>query len=207
MKRSAEALYGIYGMQSMAASAPVKRPQVQLNTAAPPMFERADLFPATASALNKATEYNYNPNFLTDEEVYKPDEATIRYQIASGAYSGARNIRNTDLPVFKMKHKHHTSIHRIPEDHWLNVRSEPRHGYRTVNDTVKEATARQKITTTGASNRMRSKGGERDFNPKIYPQLPMGLPLSVESQRPVSSDVRINNLLVEDIPVFPQIGF
>lgn len=207
MKRSAEALYGIYGMQNMAASAAVKRPQVQLNTGTPPMFERADLFPATATALNKATEYNYSPNFLEGEEVYKPDEATIRYQIASGAYSGARNIRDSDLPVFKMKHRQHTSIHRIPEDHWLNVRAEPRHGYRTVNAVVREASARQKVASTGASNSMRAKGAERDNNPKIYPQLPVGLPLSVEAQRPVSSDVRINNLVVSDIPVFPQIGF
>lgn len=207
MKRSTEALYSIYGMQNMAASAPVKRPLVQLSTGAPPMYERADLFHASATALNKATDYDYNPNFLKDEDVYKLDEATIRYQIASGAFSGARNIRETDLPVFKMRHASHAVAHRIPEDHWLNIRSEAPHGYKTINPVVREATARQKVITTGASNHMRSKGGERDLNPKIYPQLPMGLPMSVEPQRPVSSDVRVNNMVVETIPTFPQIGF
>jgi hypothetical protein len=194
-------------MQSMTASQPVKRPMVTLSTGAPPMYERADLFPATATALNKATEYNYKANFLKDEDVYKLDEATIRYQIASGAYSGARNIRDTDLPTFKLRHEQPASLHRIPEDHWLNIRSEAPRGYRTVNPIVREATTRQKVVTTGASNAMRAKGSERDFNPKIYPQLPLGLPLSVEPQRPVSSDVRINNLVVETIPTFPQIGF
>ena len=207
MKRSAEALYSIYGMQNMSASAPVKRPLVHLATGAPPMFERADLFPASASALNKATDYDYHANFLNDEDVYKLDEATIRYQIASGAFSGARRIRETDLPTFKMKHANKVVVHRIPEDHWLNVRSEAPHGYKTINPVVREATMRQKVTTTGASNHMRSKGGERDFNPKIYPQLPFGLPMTVEPQRPTSSDVRINNLVVETIPTFPQIGF
>jgi hypothetical protein len=207
MKRSAEALYSIYGMQNMAASQPVKRPLVTLSTGAPPMFEKADLFPATASAFNKATEYNYSPNFLKDEEVYKLDEATIRYQIASGAYSGGRNIRETDLPVFKMKHGSQTMIHRIPEAHWLNVRSEAPKGYRTVNPVVRESTSRQKVLTTGAHNHMRAKGAERDFNPKIYPQLPVGLPMNVEPQRPVSDELRVNNLVVETIPTFPQIGF
>jgi hypothetical protein len=207
MKRSAEALYSIYGMQNMAASVPVKRPLVQLSTGTPPMYERADLFPSSATALNKATDYNYEANFLADEDVYKLDEATIRYQIASAAYSGARNIRETDLPAFKMRHAQQTVIHRIPEDHWLNIRSEAPHGYKTINPVVREATSRQKVITTGASNHMRSKGGERDFNPKIYPQLPFGLPLNVEPQRPTSSDVRINNMVVETIPTFPQIGF
>jgi hypothetical protein len=207
MKRSAESLYSIYGMQSMAASAPVKRPLVQLPMGAPPMYERADLFPSTASALNKATDYNYKANFLTDEDVYKLDEATIRYQLACAAYSGARQIRETDLPAFQMKYAQQPKMHRIPEDHWLNIRSEAPHGYKTINPVVREASSRQKVVTTGASNHMRSKGGERDFNPKIYPQLPMGLPLNVESQRPTSSDVRINQMVVETIPTFPQIGF
>lgn len=192
----------------MAAAAPVKRPLVQLSTGAPPMHERADLFHATASALNKATDYNYEAHFLTDEDVYKLDEATIRYQIASGAYSGARNIRETDLPMFKMRHENKpVCTHRIPEDHWLNIRSEAPRGFRTINPVVREATSRQKVVTTGAANHMRSKGGERDHNPKIYPQLPFGLPMNVEPQRPVSSDVRINNLLVETISTFPQVGF
>lgn len=207
MKRSAEALYSIYGMQNMVPTAPVKKPLVQLATAAPPMYERADLFPATATALNKATEYNYTPNFLKDEDVYKIDEATYRYQLASGAFSGARNIRETDLPVFKLRHQQHVSVHRIPENHWLNVRSEAPHGYKTINPVVREANARQKVTTTGASNHMRSKGGERDNNPKIYPTLPQGVPLSVEPQRSTTSDLRINNLVVPTIPTFPQIGF
>lgn len=191
----------------MPASQAVKKPMVTLSTGVPPMYERADLFPATASAFNKATDYNYQPNFLKDEEVYKLDEATIRYQIASGAYSGARNIRETDLPVFKMRSSEQSAIHRIPEEHWLNIRAEATRGFRTVNPVVREATIRQKVVTTGASNHMRAKGSERDFNPKIYPQLPMGLPLNVESQRPVSHEVRINNTVVETIPTFPQIGF
>jgi len=207
MKRSAESLYSIYGMQSMAASAPVKRPLVQLSMGAPPMYERADLFPATASALNKATDYNYKPNFLEDEDVYKLDEATIRYQLACAAFSGGKHIRETDLPTFQMKYASQSKMHRIPEDHWLNIRAEPLRGYRTINPVVREATSRQKVTTTGASNHMRSKGGERDFNPKIYPQLAMGLPMTVEPQRPTSSDVRINQLVVDTISAFPQIGF
>lgn len=207
MKRSAEALYSIYGMSNMVASQPVKRPMLQLSTGTPPMYERADLFAASASALNKATDYNYSPNFLKDEEMYKLDEATIRYQIASGAFSGGRNIRDTDLPMFKMRHANQTCLHRIPEDHWLNIRSEAPKGLKTINPVVREASSRQKVITTGASNHMRSKGNERDYNPKIYPQLPDGLPLSVETQRPTSSDIRINNMLVQTIPTFPQIGF
>lgn len=207
MKRSTEALYNIYGMEALPSSNAVKRPLVQLNTGAPPMFERADLFAATASALNKATDYNYDPNFLKNEEVYKLDEATIRYQIASGAFNGGRLIRENDIPVFKLKHGKQVQVHRIPEEHWLNVRSEASHGFRVVNPIVRESTARQKVLTTGAHNRMRAHGAERDFNVKIFPQLPLGLPRNVEPQRPVSSDTRINSLVVPTIPVFPQIGF
>jgi len=207
MKRSAEALYGIYGMQNMPLATHVKRPMVQLSTGAPPMYERADLFPASSTAFNKATEYNYEPHFLKDEDVYNMDESTIRYQIASGAYSGARNIRDTDFPVFKMRHGVKTTIHRIPEEHWLNVRSEAPHGYKTINPAVRESTSRQKVLTTGASNNMRAKGGERETNPKIYPRLPLGLPTNVEPQRPMSYDTRINNMMVDTIPTFPQIGF
>lgn len=207
MKRSAEALYNIYGMQTMPTTAAVKRPMVALSTGAPPMFERADLFPATASALNKATDYDYQSNFLKDEEVYRPDEATIRYQIASGAYAGGRNIRETDFPVFKLKHGKQVVMHRIPEEHWLNIRSEAMHGFRTINPVVREATSRQKVLTTGPHNHMRARGGERDQNPKIFPALPLGIPRNVEPQRPVTSDTRINSLVVPTIPTFPQIGF
>lgn len=206
MKRSSEALYNIYGKQATPSS-PVKRGMVKLNMGAPPMHERADLFPATASAFNKAMESTLTPNFLQNEDVYKPDEATIRYQIASGAYSGARTIRESDLPVFKMKHANKIAIHRIPEEHWLDIRSEAKHGYRAVSEVVREATARQKVLTTGAHNHMRAKGAERDKNPKIFPQLPVGLPMAVEPQRPTSYDTRINDNMVQTIPVFPQIGF
>lgn len=207
MKRSAEALYSIYGHQNVIPAVPVKRAVVNLSSGAPPMHERSDLYPAAATAFNKATDYDYVTNFLRDEEMYKPDEATIRYQLASGAYSGGKIIRETDLPVFKMRHAKHVSIHKIPEDHWLNIRSEAKHGFRTVNPVVREATSRQKVMTTGAKNHMRTKGGERDFNPKIYPQLPVGLPLSVEPQRPMSYDIRINDATVAPIATFPSIGF
>ena len=172
-----------------------------------PVYERADLFPADATALNKALDYNLVYKTQENEDILKLDEATIRYQIASGAYSGARIIRELDIPHFHFRKTKIESLHRIPEDHYLNINAEPPRGLHTLNPMVKSTFNQQKVKTTGASNSVRSRGFERDDNPKIYPRLPTGLPFTTETQRPTSSAFRVNATLVDPIATFPSLGF
>ena len=208
MKRSAESIYSIYGFeQSQQTGEMVNRPSTHLNMGLLPMYEREDLFPAPATALNKAMQYDYEPKVLDNEDVYKVDEATVRYVLASSAYNGGRIIRETDLPHFRMKHPAPTQMHRLSEKHLMDVKAEPKRGLRTVNPMVRESVTRQKVLTTGNGNKMRARGGERDFNPKIYPQLPDGLPMSVEPQRATIDATRINQSMVDTIAAFPEIGF
>jgi hypothetical protein len=208
MKRSAESIYNVYGFEKTQENGEmVNRPNTHLNMGLLPMYEREDLFPAPATAFNKAMQYDYEPVVLQNEDVYKVDEATVRYVMASSAYNGGRIIRETDLPNFRMKQPGHMQMHRLNENHLLNVRAEPKKGYRTVNPMVRESVSRQKIVTTGNGNKMRARGGERDYNPKIYPQLPDGLPMSVEPQRATLDATRINQSMVDTIAAFPEIGF
>lgn len=208
MKRQNESIYNVYGFEKpQSAGEMVSRPDTHLNMGLLPMYEREDLFPAPATSFNKAMQYDYEPVVLQNEDVYKVDEATVRYVLASSAYSGGRIIRETDLPPFRMKHGMSGQKHRINEDHLMNVRAEPKKGFRTVNPMVRESVTRQKVVTTGNGNKMRARGGERDYNPKIYPQLPDGLPMSVEPQRPTVDATRINQSMVETIAAFPEIGF
>jgi len=208
MKRTSEALFGVYDFhQHPSASEGVKRPTMMQDLGSIPLYERTDLFPANAEALNKALDYNLVYKTQENEEILKLDEATIRYQIASGAYQGARIIRELDLPHFKMRHTKVNTIHRIPEEHYLNMNAEPARGLHTLNPMVKSTFNQQKVTTTGSSNAVRSKGFERDDNPKIYPRLPTGLSFRTESQRPTSDAYRLNGTLVDPIATFPKLGF
>lgn len=208
MKRTGEALLNVYGFESVPAiSAGVKRAATQLDMGVVPMHEREDLFASNASGINKGTREDYHPLFLKDEDIQKYDEATIRYQQAAGVYMGGRLIREMDLPPFKWARSPATVYHRIAEDHFLNVAAEAPYGLNSVDPMVRAAFNHQKVLSTGASNRMRASGFERDVNPKIYPRLPTGLPFSVEPQRRTVDADRINSKMVEPISVFPPIGF
>jgi len=208
MKRSAQAIYNLYEFESVpAAGESVKRVATRLKMGKIPQFDREDLFPSSANGLNKATSYDFSPNFLDGEDVHKFDEATVRYQIAAGAYMGGRIIRQTDLPHFKFIKSPPKQSHRLPEKHYLNVRSEALHGLHGVNPMVKQSMQKQKVLTTGAHNAMRAFGFERDDNDKIFPRLPTGLPMSVETQRDTLDAERINSNMVQPISVFPGIGF
>jgi len=207
MKRSANAIYNIYDQAAMTeVSEPVKRPATKLDMGTLPMYEQSDLFASSASAFNKAMDYTYEPSFLS-EDMHKMDEATIRYQLASGAFSGGRHVRQADLPPFKLKYQNKVTIYRIPENHLLNVRAEAPRGLHAINPLVRDTVDKQKVKTTGAANSVRRSGWERYGNPKIYPELPVGLPMSTEPQRAVSDSLRINNNLVDPIATFPSLGF
>ena len=208
MKRSAQAIYNLYDFETAPAGHEVvKRVATKLNVGKIAEYDREDLFPSSASGLNKATQYNYRVNFLEGEDVHRFDEATVRYQIAAGAYMGGRIIRQTDLPHFKLIKSPPKLSHRVPEQHYLNVRSEAPHGLHGLNPMVRESMNRQKVRTTGAHNSMRAYGFERDDNDKIFPRLPTGLPMGVEPQRATLDAERINSTMVEPISVFPPLGF
>lgn len=208
MKRAAETVLNVYDFENLPRIGDVaKRAAVQLNTGSLPQYERADLFPSNASALNKATEYDYIPQWLPMDDVNKFDEATIRYQVAAGAYYGGRLIRETDIPHFKWMRTPDKKYHRISEEHMLNVRSEAPRGLHGISAAVRETIRQQQVTSTGAYNRMRADGFERDDNRKIFPRLPTGLPMAVDTQRSTLDADRINDKMVEPISVFPSIGF
>lgn len=208
MKRSAQTVYNIFDFEDVpAAAGVVKRVATKLNVGTIPMYEREDLFPSNASGLNKALEYEYQPKFLNVDEHHRFDEATVRYQIAAGSYMGGRLIRETDLPPFKWVKTQSKHAHRVPEDHYLNVRSEAPQGLHSLNPSVKASTNHQKVLSTGFHNRMRADGFERDDNNKIFPRLPTGLPMAVDPQRATIDAERINTTMVEPISVFPSIGF
>lgn len=207
MKRASDVQLEVYrGENKVRKSEPVQRILMQQSLGTIPVYERADLLPSTASALNKAMDSTPSYTFLKEEEVYKVDEATLRYNIAASNYNGGRNIVQNDLP-FRTAMAKQKSHHRIVEDQYLDVIAEPTRGLYTVNPVTRSAFNNQKTRTTGASNTMRAFGVERYVNPKIFPRLPTGIPFSVDPQRPVDDAVRINNNMVQPISSFPIAGF
>lgn len=206
MKRSAEVVFDVFDFESNAVkSQPVQRVRLQQSMGTLPLYERADLFPASASAYNKAMDYTPALKPMT-EDIYRVDEAALRYNIAAANYNGGRIIVQDDLP-FRVSMRESKTHHKIVEDHYINISAEPEHGLHTVNPSTRSAFASQKSRPTGASNTMRAYGEERYFNPRINPRLPVGIPFSVDPQRAVDDGVRINTTVVNPIATFPSIGF
>jgi hypothetical protein len=208
MKRRQGLRFDIFDSDSSTAQYDVvKRPSVRHNTGSLPMYEKADLFPADAAALNKATQYDYKPTFLQGDDIYHFDEAQIRYQQAAGAFCGARNIVSQDIRPFTTRIRKNPEYYKFQDQHIVTVKSQAGHGFHAIDPYVRSTIQKQKVITTGAGNRMRADGFERDDNPKIFPQLPMGLPTSVEPMRPTSDQIRLNQTLVDPIATFPSMGF
>lgn len=197
----------VYDFQSIPQKSKRSAPGVQMDLGTIPMYERSDLHPASATALNKATESDLSIQVQSKEVIYKMDEETIRYNVSAAAYSGARLVKNMDLPNFLMKSKRRKTMYMIPPSHYLNVHSEARRGLHGLDSVVRNTFGKQKVTTTGADNQVKAFGFERNTNPAIFPRLPDGLPMSIDPMRPTADGVRINQTVVEPIAVFPSIGF
>ena len=208
MKRRQGLRFDIYDSDATTARYDVvKRVAMKHDTGKLPMYEKSDLIPADANALNKATQYDYKPVFVEGDDIYHFDEAQIRYQQAAGAFCGARNIVHQDLRPFHTRIRKHPEYYKFLDQHVVTVKSQAGHGFHAMDPNVRSTIERQKVITTGAGNRMRADGFERDDNPKIFPQLPVGLPTSVEPMRPTSDQIRLNQTLVDPIASFPSIGF
>ena len=198
----------IYAFESDVSNAKkAKRVDMSLDVGTLPMYERADLFPASASAINKATEYNIKYNTQDAEDILKVDESSIRFNQACSNFRGARNIYQQDLPPLRIAARREVNKYKLIEDHYQNIVSEASRGMHGVNLIAKQSFHAQKVRTTGAGNNVKSKGFERDDNPKIYPRLPTALPMSVEPMRPTIDGIRINDTIVDPIAVFPRAGF
>lgn len=198
---------GVYEFQHAPKEAKrARRVDMSLPVGTLPMYEMSDLMPASASGVNKATDYTLKLNIQKEEEILKVDEAALRFNQACANYRGAHVIRQDELP-FRTTMRKDSQFFRVPEDHYLNTANEAPRGRNAVNLQAKMSFAMQKVKTTGASNNVKAKGFERDDNQKIYPRLPTGLPMSVDPMRPTSDGIRINSTIVQPIAVFPQAGF
>jgi hypothetical protein len=197
----------VYDFQSIPQKTRRDVPGIQMDLGTIPMYEKADIQPASATALNKATDSDLKLEFQSKEIIYKIDEEALRYNTSAAAFSGARLVRNTDLPTFMMRSKRSSSKYVIPHAHYLNVQSEAKRGLHGLDNVVRSTFGKQKVSTTGADNQVKAYGFDRNTNRAIYPRLPDGLPMSVEPMRAVSDGIRINRTVVDPIAVFPSVGF
>ena len=173
-----------------------------------PRYEYEDYYPSSATGVNKGLDFNVMYDNIANEETARIEESLFRKEYYSMGIRGNKVLpgKALDISYDHVGGREEETRFTIPHMHYINEEASARHGLHGVVGEARTTLARQQLITQGGNKSGRHVAFEKEVNPKIYPELATGLPLSVEPNRPTLDVENINKQLMNPVAVFPGGG-